>query len=144
MKRIVALTLAIMMTITCCFGTASAAGIGDIGTRASFTISSYNVGLKAGTNSGELRISYDVTASKLADSIGVSSIVIYNSNGSRVLTVTGTVTNGLIITSDASHTGVYTYKGTSGISYYAEVTVFATVGTVSDSRTVTTSTVKAP
>lgn len=144
MKRIVALTLAIMMTITCCFGTASAAGIGDIGPRASFILSSYNAGLKAGTNSGELRISYDVTASKLADSIGVSSIVIYKSNGSRVLTVTGTVTNGLIITSDASHTGVYTYKGTSGVSYYAEVTVFATVGTVSDSRTVTTSTVKAP
>lgn len=142
MKRIVTFTLALTMLLTCCLGVASATNTAD--TRASLTISAYSASLRAGTNRGEIKISYDVNASKIADSVGVSSIVIYKSDGSRVTTITGSKSNGLICASDFGHDGVYSYTATSGASYYAKVTVFATIGSVSDSRTVTTSTVKAP
>ena len=50
-----------------------------------------------------------------------------------------------LVRSNASrHRSTYTYTGTSGTSYYAEVTVFAKIGSDYDSRTVTTATVKAP
>lgn len=118
--------------------------MGTTDSRASLTLSSYSSGLKAGTGSGEIRISYDVAASKPADSVGVSSIAIYKSSGAYVTTITGTTSNGLVRASSSIHKGVYTYKGTAGVSYYAEVTVFATVGTTTDNRTVTTAVVKAP
>lgn len=142
MKRIATLTLALVMALTCCLGTAFATDTTD--TRASLTLSDYQVEIRSGTNSREVRISYDVSASKIADTVGVSSVVIYKSNGSYVTTIAGSTGNGLIRKSDSDHAGVYSYYGTSGVSYYAEVTVFATIGSVSDSRTVTTATVKAP
>lgn len=144
MKRIVTLALALMMTISCCLGGTPTVSAVDVGARASLTLSDYNAMLRAGTNSGQIKIGYTVTASKPADSVGVSSIVIYKSNGSYVTTITGTTANGLIINSSSSHEGTYTYSGTSGAYYYAVVTVFAKVGTISDSRTITTATVKAP
>lgn len=144
MKRMIAWALAVVMSIACGFGSADAVNLGDIGPRASLTLSEYNAGLRAGSSSGEIRISYDVSATNIANSIGVSSITVYKSDGSYVATITGTIGNGLIIKSDSTHDGIYTYKGTSGASYYTKVTVFATIGSTSDSRTVTTSAVKAP
>ncbi len=141
MKRTFTFALALTMVLTCCSGAALAATFSP---QASLTLSSYEVMIKAGSKSGEIRINYDVTASKLADSLGVSSIEIYKSNGSYVTTITGTTSNGLVRNDSGSHMGVYSYIGTSGVSYYAKVTIFATVGSVSDSRTITTSTVKAP
>jgi hypothetical protein len=141
MKRTFTFVLALTMVLTCCSGAALAATFSP---QASLTLSYYEVVLLAGSKSGEIRINYDVGASKLADSLGVSSIEIYKSNGSYVTTITGTTSNGLVRNNSSSHMGVYSYIGTSGVSYYAKVTVFATVGSVSDSRTVTTSTVKAP
>lgn len=140
MKRLAALILALMMTVTC-FGAATATELGA--PRASLILAGYNAVIKAGTSRGELRISYDVTASGPANRCGVSSIVIYKSNGSYVTTITGNASNGLT-TSGGSHSGTYSYIGTSGVSYYAEVTVFAENSTTSDKQTVTTSTVKAP
>ena len=52
--------------------------------------------------------------------------------------------NGLVRSNASRHRSTYTYTGTSGTSYYAEVTVFAKIGSDYDSRTVTTATVKAP
>jgi hypothetical protein len=131
LKRIFTSILALTMIITLSCG---ASATFDMPTSmASLTLSDYNVGLKAGTISGEIRISYTVTASKPADSVGVSSIVIYKADGSYVTTITGTTGNGLILNSDVGHAGTYSYKGTSGVSYYAVVTVFAKVGTISDS-----------
>lgn len=142
MKRIVTLALAIMMTITCSLVPAAATSVEQA--RASLTISDYNVVLKAGTTSGEIRVSYIINATNVANFVGVSSIAIYKSDGSHVATIAGTSSNGLILNSASGHAGTYSYKGTSGVSYYAVVTVFATIGNTSDSRTVTTATVKAP
>lgn len=139
--RAISFALAFIITISCSgsvFATSS-----DM-LRASPTLNSYSAILKTGSSSGVVRISYDVIANKNASSLGISSIVIYKSNGSYVDTITGTVSNGLIATNSVSHTSSYSYPGNSGTSYYAVVTVFATIDGVTDSRTITTNTIKAP
>lgn len=140
MKRIISLSLALIMAFTCCFGLTSAV---EMSPMASITISSRSATMKAGSSSGELRISYSVTANMSATSLGVSSIVIYKSNGTYVTTITGTTSNGLV-SSGGTHMGTYSYIGTSGVSYYADVTVFAATTTDYDSKTIMTPTVKAP
>ncbi len=131
--------LAISCLLSMCVVGASA-----IESRASTTLASYPVSIAKGNNSGEVKISYDVQANGKADSVGVSSIKIYKSDGTYVTTVTGSTGNGLIRNGASRHNSSYTYSGTSGVSYYAKVTVFATIGSDHDSKTVTTGTVKAP
>lgn len=142
MKRFLSLILAFTLVLSGCFGAALAAGGAD--PRASLTITSYMVAAKAGSTSREILIGYDVKATNVADSLGVSSIEIYKSDGTKVTTITGTTSNGLIRSDSSIKKGTYTYTGTSGVSYYAKVTVFATIGSNSDSRVVTTDVVKAP
>ncbi len=115
-------------------------------TRASDTLDYYDVTISKGSKSGEVDISFTVAAASIADSVGVSSIKIYRSNGggAYVTTIRGTLDNGLLASGSSRHSATYTYDGVSGISYYAVVTVTATIGGVTDSRTVTTSTVQAP
>ena len=91
------------MSIACGFGSADAVDLGDIDPRASRTLSEYNAGLRAGSSSGEIRISYDVSATNIANSIGVLSIAVYKSDGSYVATITGTTGNGLVINSGSTH-----------------------------------------
>lgn len=104
-------------------------------------LAQYGAALIATDTKGQYDIFFDITATTTSDSLGVSQIKIYKSNGTYVTTIKGTVANGLIIEDDCSHTGVYTRYGVSGNSYYAEVTVFAKRGSGSDSRTITTNTI---
>lgn len=138
-KRLFSLGLVVVCMLSVCCVSANAAEL-----RASTTLSLFTVNSSKGDNKGEVKISYDVQASKTADEVGVSSIKIYESDGSYVTTVTGTTGNGMIRTGTTRHKSTYIYKGTSGVSYYAVVTGFATVGSDSDSRTVTTGSIKAP
>ena len=142
MKRVFSIILAAVLFITCVGGTAMAAH--EVEPYASLTLSYYDVDLVAGDSKGVLSVGFTVRSGKLADEIGVEKIKIYKSDGSFVTTITGTTSNGLVWEDGSGHKGTYKYKGTSGTSYYAEVTVFATVGSDSDSRTITTSTVEAP
>lgn len=142
MKRIFAFFLTLGVLFTCCYGTAFAMDGHDI--RASYTLSGYSAELYAGSRKGEVYINYDVQSSKLADSVGVKSIAFYKSNGDYVATVYGSESNGLIASKKVLCAGDYYYYLTSGVYYYAVVTIFADVGNYSDSRTITTSTVKAP
>ncbi|MCI9264265.1 MAG: hypothetical protein HFF06_06790 [Oscillospiraceae bacterium] len=138
-KRILSLgLLAIFVLSMCCVGAAAAEA------RASSTLTLFTASASKGNNSGEVKISYDVQTNTPADKVGISSIAIYKSDGSYVTTVTGTTGNGLVRTGAYRHKSTYVYTGTSGTSYYAVVTGFATIGSDSDSRTVTTSTIKAP
>lgn len=138
-KRILSLGLILTLMLTLCGGMALAAE-----PRASSTLTYYPVIILAGDNEGEIKISYDVMANTKADKVGVSSIKIYKSDGTYVTTITGTTGNGLLRTNASRHSSTYTYEGTSGVTYYAEVTVYAKIGSNSDSRTVTTDTVTAP
>ncbi len=142
MRRVFSVILAVMLFVTCCGGTALAAN--DIEPYASLTLSYYDIDLSAGNSKGKLYIDFDVRSNKMTDEIGIEEIKIYRSNGSLVTTIAGTTSNDLINTDVSMHAGSYPYTGTSGTSYYAEVTIFATVGSDSDSRTITTSTVEAP
>lgn len=142
MKRIFSTTLVLAMLFTCCGGVAFAAEVPDM--RASLTLSDYGVILTAGASQGTVNINYDVRSSKAANSVGVESISFYKADGRLVVTINGSTGNGLIRTNSSIHVGDYSHKLASGVSYYAEVTVFARVGSEYDSRTVTTGTVRVP
>ncbi len=140
MKRLTTMLLALSLTLACCLGVAAAADDG-IAPLASVTITKTSAVSYTGDNTGEIDIEYNIMATGLADKLGVSTIVIHKPDGSTD-TVTGTTKNGLV-GSGVSHLGTYTYTGIAGKSYYAEVTLFSTIGSNSDSRTITTRTVTA-
>lgn len=96
------------------------------------------------TETGKYDIHYDVTATKRSDSLGVSKIVIYRSDGTYITTISGSTSNGLICEDSGSHTGIYPGYGVSGNYYYAVVTIFAERDGGSDSREITTNTIRVP
>lgn len=136
MKRFAAIILILVLTVTCTLGIANAATKETVSPRASLTITSTSVGSYTGDNKGEVDFDYSIVPTRSADKLGVSSIVIHKPDGSTV-TITGTTANGLI-GSGSIHAGTYTYKGIAGQPYYAEITLFATIGSNTDSRTRTT------
>lgn len=138
LKKTLSFFLSIVFVATLC-GVASA-----VEERASKTLSYYNVSCKAGGETGELRISYDVRANKTADSVGVSTIELYSSGGVYITTILGSEENGLIHSDRISCMGTYSHTAVPGNSYYAIVTVFAEIGNDYDSRMVSTGVVTAP
>lgn len=141
MKKRVASALLAVVVVMCSCSPAHAAVVQP---RASAYLSRYIATLSEGTASGQLDIAFSVTASGVMTKVGVSRIDIYRANGSFVTSISGSTANGLLTSSSMHHSGTYTYNGISGISYYAKVTVYAGNATGSDSRTITTFTVKAP
>lgn len=139
-KRFLSFSLVTALILSLCGGAALAVQP----RRASETIWAFALGSKQGKNKGEILIQFDVTANEPADEVGISSIVIYKSDSSYVTTITGTTRNGLLLTGAERHNSYYTYKGTSGTTYYAVVTCTATIGSASDTRTMTTENVTAP
>ena len=144
MKRIIAF-LAILALMMGCLGTAYAAAPDPDGTLASPTLSSYAVWLDPGDYRGELDISFEVTATGWADSLGVTYIEIYTaSNGELYDTVDGTKENGLK-SSGVCYAYTYTYDGAiPGVEYYVLVSVFARINPIFDSRALITAPVKTP
>ena len=138
-KRFLSFALMTALVLSLCGGAAVAAE-----TRASDTIRSFTLSLVEGEGAGEVKIKFDVRANSTADEIGISSIVIYKTDGSYASTIMGTKGNGLILTNTSRHNSSYTYKGTSGTSYFARVTCTATIGSSSDSKTLDTNKVTAP
>lgn len=138
MKRriTILLVISLLISVTCCFAAAN--------TTASDYLADYGTALFASKTKGYYDIYFDVTATDTSDSLGVSQVKIYKSDGTYVTTIKGTTENGLVREGSFSHTGVYTRAGVSGNSYYAKVTIFAERGGGSDSRTITTNTVKVP
>ena len=138
-KRFLSFVLMTALVLSLCGGAAMAAE-----TRASETIRSFTLSLAEGNSAGEVKIKFDVRATSIADEIGISSIVIYKADGSYVSTITGTKGNGLLLSDASRHNSSYTYKGTSGTSYFAKVTCTVTIGSSSDSKTLNTNEVTAP
>ena len=138
MKRIVA-TMTLLGVLLSSTFTASAAEAQSL--RASPTLSSYLVWLFAGSEKGEVIVSFDIKASIWADSMGVECIQFYTEDGELVDTVYGSTSNGLVRNNHSFHMADFEYDLPSGEDYYAEVTVFAEYNGVYDSRTVITNTV---
>lgn len=142
MKRFITLFLATLMSLfsLCCVASAA----NNVTPYSSFYLSYYSANILAGKKSGEIKIDLDLTASKRADTIGVSKIVIHNNKNNSTVTIIGTTQNGLLKSSSGVFTDSYSYQGISGVSYYADVTFYAASGGSSDSYTLTTNTVTAP
>lgn len=135
--------VALMLAVTIlCYTPAFAADLEPF--RASPTLHSYAAMITQGDGAGELDINYDVTANTTAQSVGVLKIRIYKADGTFVTTIWSSLTPSLVGSDTVRHRSFYTYTGKSGTYYYAVVTVFATIDGVSDSREITTNTVKAP
>lgn len=142
LKRMTAF-MAMLAMLTACVGTVYAAN-GSNEPQASPTLTSYGVWLDPGDNKGELDISFDVTATGWADSLGVSYFEIHEASGALVDTVYGSTSNGLR-SSGSTYANTYTYTGvTSGRYYYIVITVSAEIGNDYDNRTLRTVSVKAP
>lgn len=143
-KRLAALVLFFTLSLPLCTVVASATEAVPYSSKIFATCDVY---MSPGSSAGEVIINYDLRADFIADSIGIASVKIYKSNGTNgtyVTTITGTPNNGLVQYGVNRHRDFYTYTGVSGTSYYAEVTVAAASGSLYDSRTITTNTVKAP
>lgn len=140
MKRFTSMLLALAL-IASCITIVSAATGGSAFPMASPTITKTSASSYTGDNTGEVDIEYGITATGSASTLGASCIVIHKPDGSTD-TITGTTANDML-GSGTSHVGTYTYKGISGKYYYADVTLVSTIGSVTDSRTITTKSVKA-
>ena len=133
MKRLLAAALSTIVLISCCIAPASASE-----RRASLFLSKYEVTCSTGSAPGTIEIDFDVSASALASRVGVYSIDIYKSNGNYITTIYGSTSKVIIRTNTPKARDTYVYPCTPGMSYYAEVTIFAENSSGSDSRTVTT------
>lgn len=139
MKRIVPFLFALIFLVNC--GAVSAISIKPY---SSLYISRCTAFASCGTNSGEMKVSYDVSTSKLTTTVGVKKIEVYKASGAKIATITGTTQNGLLKIDATRHSGSYTYSGISGQKYYFEVYFFAEDANGSDTKSSTTSTVTAP
>ena len=139
MKKVLSgLLISLILTMFYC-GVVLAADTCSV--QSSLTLTDYISELTSGNDTNKIRINYEVYSNGIASSIGVESIKIYKDNGSYVTTIWGNTSNGLIRTNSSVHLGTYDYTVSTDGAYYAEVTVFARIGTNYDSRTVTTSTI---
>lgn len=104
-------------------------------TRASDYVARYSVSAHQGEKRGQIDIECNIRAKWAVPKIGVLKIEIYQSNGSRVTTIQGTTSNGLL----SSKTSVV-----PGTTYYAKVTLCAGTASDYDVRYVQTQRVTAP
>ena len=130
MKRTISVFIAVVTLIFSSNVTLAA----DLQPYASLTLSRHYAQAFSGDSRGEIIIDFNVQSSKLSSTIGVESIDFY--------TVSGTTSNGLVKVNTAQYSNEFPYDLPSGNSYYAEVTLFARVGSEYDNYTVTTSTVR--
>ena len=114
--------------------------------RASENIGSYKIDMEEGDGRGEISIGFTVRATASFPKIGALKIAIYKANGEYyVKTIWGNTSNGLLSpNSGRYYSNTYIYKGTPGVSYYAEVTICAGTATNYDTRMVKTPVVCAP
>ena len=113
--------------------------------RSSEYFHAYGVTAKAGDERGEIDFTFLVWTEQVVPKFGILKLKIYESDGEYVTTIWGTTSNGLLSPkSGRSYAATYPYKGTPGVSYYAEVTFCAGMLTDYDIREVTTDVVIAP
>lgn len=114
-------------------------------TEASYYFNTYSATLRQGSSSGKINLSYSVVScAGTMNSIGVSKIQVYKSNGTLYKTIYGSTSNGLLTSSSLAAAGTYSISCVSGTSYYCLVTVYASNSSGSDSRTIQTGTVTCP
>jgi hypothetical protein len=140
-KRFISMICAVLLlSLTLGATGASASGIQP---HASSYLFQYSASVTA-AGSGQVKIDFEVDAMSLADLVGATSIVVQKKNGSswtNVQTYAGTTANSMLGSDCLSHCSSKTYSGTSGGEYRAVVTVYAKIGSGSDSKSVTTNSI---
>jgi hypothetical protein len=141
MKRLTTGAVAAVLLLSLVASVHASAGM----LRASLYLSSYSAWATA-KNNGNVQIDFDVAAKSLADKVGVTQIINQKKNGSSwndVHTFSSNTTSGMLASNALFNCGDVTYAGTAGGEYRAVVTVYAKIGSGSDSKTVTTNSVTA-
>jgi hypothetical protein len=141
MKRLAICAVSVVMFVSALITVPASAGV----LRASLCLDSYSAWATA-TGGGNVQIDFDVSAVSLADKVGVTQIIIQRKSGStwtNASTYSSTTTPNLLASNALFHCDDVTYGGTSGQQYRAIVTVYAKIGSDSDSKSVTTNTVTA-
>ena len=111
--------------------------------RASTTLSSYSADVVCYTP-GQVTVSYNVSSKSLASKIGVSKIHIYNTSGRRLITVTGSTSNGMMTTNAINFGGNKAISVASGTTCYAVVEFYASTSSGSDTTTFQTTNITIP
>jgi hypothetical protein len=139
MRKIIIAAMAIVLALS--VSVSASAGV----LRASSYLSSYAAWLTP-AGSGNVTIAFDVSATGLADSVGVTKIIVQKKQGTTWVdakTYNSSTTSGMLASNCLFHCGTLNYGGVSGTQYRAVVTVYSKIGTGSDSKTITTSTITA-
>lgn len=139
MKRFLSLLSCVLLVSILCCGVANAVDI-----RSSDYFRSYDGSISTGSSSGELSLQFSASARSSMKSLGISSIAVYTSGGSRVKTISGSTSSGLLAASTSFHSGTYTITNlTPGQEYYLSLTFVAKDSYGGDSKPFTTNTATA-
>jgi hypothetical protein len=123
----------VVISVICSVAAVSAAA------RASDYIETYSASIsRSGTT---VTVNYAIIGTGSMTSIGASSIVIYR-NGVSVATFSYPTVSALRSSNTFTHDSNVYYTGTSGNTYYAVITFYAGNSSGSDTRTITTSSVR--
>ena len=136
------ITISIFIAVVTLIFSSNVTLAADLQPYTSLTLSRHYAQAFSGDSRGEIIIDFNVQSSKLSSTIGVESIDFYTEDGDYVTSVSGTTSNGLVKVNTAQYSNEFPYDLPSGNSYYAEVTLFARVGSEYDNYAVTTSTVR--
>lgn len=135
-KRLVSILLVVVILVTLfSFG---------VSARASYYFSSYYASLSQGVT-GKIDLSYSVVScAGTMNTIGVSRIWVYKSNGTLYKTIYGSTANGLLKSNAVATSGTYSISCVSGATYYCIVKFYASNSSGSDSKTLQTNSITCP
>lgn len=115
-----------------------------VSARASYYFSSYSATLRQGVT-GKINLNYAVVScAGTMNTIGVSKIWVYKSDGTLYKTINGNTANGLLKSNAVAASGTYPISCVSGTTYYCVVKFYASNSSGSDSRLVQTGSVTCP
>ena len=139
-KRIISILIIVsMLTAAMPFAVVNA------DSRASNYINSCYASLSSGSSSGELKVTYSVTAPVSGITrLGIIAIFVYHPDGSIARIISGSTANGLIRTSGTIARGTYTIDLDPGESYYCNIRFIAENASGSDTPLYTTNTATTP
>lgn len=145
MMRVFALICTLVLSVGMEVPALAANPAEDAAPYASDYLDSYSAWVSAGSG-GAIYIYYDVDATDYVARVGAKLIVVQVLDAgvwTDVKTITGTISNGMLVSNATSHVGGVVHNGTAGKSYRAVVTVYAGPTSGGDSRIVTTNSVTA-
>lgn len=115
-----------------------------VSARASYYFSSYSATLRQGVT-GKINLNYTVVScAGTMNTIGVSRIWVYKSDGTLYKTIYGSTANGLLKSNATAASGTYPITCVSGSTYYCIVKFYASNSSGSDSKTYQTTSITCP